>query len=131
MPSQKPVSVKFTENFESNLAEIEAFCVLNDFPQGYLHLLDELGETVIPNLERFPAMGRPFMARQLESVEAVTKMEKLHQRLVQLKGNAELREYVLPDYLVLYEATESVVHMLSIQHHKQLSFDFEHFGLGG
>lgn len=131
MASRKSVNVKFTANFESNLAEIEAYWATNEFPQCYDRLLDELGETVIPSLERFPGMGRPFMARQPESVEAVAKLEKLKKRLAKLDGKGELREYVMDDYLVLYGALESAVYLFAIKHHKQLSFDFERLGLAG
>ena len=131
MASRKSVSVKFTANFESNLAEIEAYWALNQFPQGYGRLLDELGATVIPSIERFPNMGRPFMQRQPESVEAVTRLEKLNKRLTKLDRMGEFREYVMDDYLVLYVILASVAYLLAIKHHKQLSFDFERSGLPG
>ena len=39
---------------------------------------------------------------------------------------ANLREYLLSDYLLLYQVDEqrSMVYLLSIRHHRQLSFDF-------
>lgn len=131
MASRKSISVKFTAHFESNLAEIEAYCSVNQFPQGYDRLLDELGETVIPNLERFPSMGRPFMERQPESIEAVTKLDALKIRLLKLDRAGELREYVMDDYLVLYATLGAVAYLLAIKHHKQLTFDFEQLGLRG
>lgn len=57
----KMLVIKFTSNFERNLEEIERFLTEPEAPQAYDGLLDELLETVIPNLERFPGMGRPFM----------------------------------------------------------------------
>lgn len=40
-----------------------------------------------------------------------------------------LREYVMSRYLVLYVQVEGTLFLLSIKHHKQLSFDFEgHWG---
>jgi hypothetical protein len=75
--STRRTTVKFTKNFELNLEAIEAFWSENDFPQGYDRLLDELGLTVIPNLERFQIIERPLLARRPESVEAVSKLEKL------------------------------------------------------
>lgn len=131
MASRKSVSVKFTANFESNLAEIEAYWALNQFPQSYDRLLDDLGETVIPNIERFPGMGRPFIQRQPESVEAVTRLEALNKRLTKLDRTGEFREYVMDDYLILYLTLEAAVYLLAIKHHKQLSFDFERLGLPG
>lgn len=131
MASRKSASVKFTANFESNLAEIEAYWSLNQFPQGYDRLLDELGASVIPSIERFPDMGRPFVQRQPDSVEAVTGLEKLNKRLAKLDRTGEFREYVMDDYLILYLALETAVYLLAIKHHKQLSFDFERLGLPG
>ena len=131
MASHKSVSVKFTTNFESNLAEIEAYWSLNQFPQGYDRLLDELGASVIPSIERFPGIGRPFVQRQPDTVEAVTRLEKLNKRLAKLDRTGEFREYVMDDYLILYLTLEIVVYLLAIKHHKQLSFDFERLGLPG
>jgi hypothetical protein len=37
----------------------------------------------------------------------------------------ELREYLFADYLVLYVQFDEVIHLLSIKHHRQLSFDFQ------
>lgn len=131
MPSRKSVSVKFTANFEANLVEIEAYWSLIQFPQGYDRLLDDLSATLIPNIERFPGMGRPFGERQPESVEAVTGIEKLNQRLAKLDSKGELREYVMDDYLVLYAILGSTAYLLAIKHHKQLSFDYKRIGLSG
>lgn len=131
MASRKSVSVKFTANFESNLAEIEAYCALNQFPQGYDRLLNELGASVIPSIERFPDMGRSFVQRQPDTVEAITRLEKLNKRLAKLDRTSEFREYVMDDYLILYLTLETAVYLLAIKHHKQLSFDFERHGLPG
>jgi hypothetical protein len=38
-----------------------------------------------------------------------------------------VREYVAGDYLNLYVVIERVVYLLSIKHHRQLSFDFDRF----
>lgn len=62
--------VKLTANFERNLEEAEAFLLVADAPQAFDALLDELTDTVIPNLERFPRMGRRFFERPTRSVEA-------------------------------------------------------------
>lgn len=117
-------SIKLTSNFEANLAIIEAYWIEHDFPQAYDHLLDQLGTTVIPNLERFPAMGRSFMTRQPESVEALSEQEKLRARLARLGADSEIREYITADYLLLYAIINEGIYLLSIRHHKQVSFDF-------
>jgi hypothetical protein len=116
--------IRFTANFEANLHSIEDFWAETDFPQGYDGLLDELGDTVIPNLERYPAMGRPFLARQAESVEAASAQEKLQAQLARFGEGCEIREYLLEDYLLLYVVIDQAIYLLSIRHYKQLSFEF-------
>ena len=122
MANRNKVTVKFTANFEANLTLIETFWSENEHPQGFDRLLDDLGETVIPNLERFPAMGRPFLARQPESVEALARLENLEKRVAKLDVKGELREYVMEEYLVLYAIMKSAIYLLFIKHQKQLAF---------
>ena len=123
--------VKLTANFERNLEDIEQFLTEQEAPQAFNGLLDELLETVIPNLERFPEIGRPFMARQPRSVETTNALAKLLAKLSGLNQESDaLREYVLKDYLLLYALIDgTTAYLLSIRHHRQLSFDFEgHWG---
>ncbi len=116
------IAVKFTANFERNLALIEAFYAEAAAPRGYEIVLDELLDTVIPNLERFPAMGRPFLARKAGSVEVAAAQTLLRAKV----GTGALREYVLKTTVVLYLHTGAAVHLLAIKHQRQLSFDFLH-----
>ena len=127
--AKKPL-VKFTANFERNLEGIELFLTEAEAPQAFDGLLDELLETVIPNLERFPEMGRPFLARQPRSVETTNALAALRAKLLALTTDPEaLREYVLKDYLLLYAQIDGTIYLLSIRHQRQLSFDFEgHWG---
>lgn len=118
-------SVKLTANFERNLADIEAFLAQASAPQAFDQLLDELADTVIPNLERFPGMGRLFLERPVRSVEARNRVERLASRLAAISDTGELREYVMAHYLVLYARIGRSQHLLSIRHHRQLSFDFQ------
>ncbi|MBK8401297.1 MAG: type II toxin-antitoxin system RelE/ParE family toxin [Propionivibrio sp.] len=123
--TKKPV-VKFTANFERNLEGIELFLTEVDIPQAFDGLLDELLETVIPNLERFPEMGRPFLARQPRSVETTNALATLRAKLLALTTDPEaLREYVLKNYLLLYVQVGNAIYLLAIRHQRQLSFDFE------
>jgi hypothetical protein len=117
----KKISVKLSANFERNLAAIEVFLIEVGAPQAYDLLLDDLADAVIPNLERFPAMGRPFLERPVHSVEAANALARLHSKL----DDGELREYLFGDYLVLYAQFGETVHLLSIKHHRQLSFGFQ------
>ena len=125
------VEVRYTANFEANLRSIEAFWTENEFPQGYDRLLDELLDTVVTNLERHPRMGWAFMSRQPESIEAQKLHEKLQAKIAAHDQSADIREYVMTDYLVLYailKATAnkpSAIYLVSIKRHKQFSFDFE------
>jgi hypothetical protein len=118
--------VKLTANFERNLTDIERFLIAAEPPQALDGLLDELLGTVIPNLERFPGMGRPFLNRAVGSVEATNALSALRTKLTALLAEPDgLREYVMDHYLVLYAQIEENIHLLSIKHHRQLSFDFE------
>jgi plasmid stabilization system protein ParE len=117
--------VKLSANFERNLESIETFWLDGHAPQAFAALIDELLETVIPHLERFPGMGRPFLERAKRSVEAGMGVERLSAKLQALAQDGELREYVMGNYLVLYARLGATVYLLSIKHHRQLSFDFE------
>lgn len=118
-------AVKLTSNFERNLDDIERFLDENEATNAFDLLVDELADTVIPNLESFPKMGRPFLDRPALSIEALSRVEKLRAQLNSLGSSADIREYVLSHYLVLYALRETTVYLLSIRHHRQLSFDFE------
>ena len=122
----KRIAVKVTANFEANLEAVRGFLAEAGAARAFDALLDDLAATVIPNLERFPAMGRPFLSRPAYSVEARDKIEKVRARI----GAGELREYLAGDYLVLYALIGRTVYLLSIKHHRQLSFDLAgHWGV--
>ena len=118
-------TVKLTANFERNLQEIEAFLLEAQAPQAFDALLGELTDTVLPNLESFPGMGRPFLARPARSVEVANGIGRLRKRLSALGKDGELREYVMTHYLLLYARINGAVYLLSIRHQRQLSFDFQ------
>lgn len=122
MTAKRPV--KLTANFERNLEEVEAFLLEAGAPQAFDALLDELTESVIPNLERFPGMGRSFLERLVHSVEAVNGVERLSKQLRVIARDGELREYVMTRYLLMYAQIEGTAYLLSIRHQRQLSFDF-------
>ena len=122
----KKTIVKLTAHFERNLEAIESFLAEADALSAYGRLLDELLDTLIPNLEGFPAMGRNFLERPVGSVEAVNSLERLQAKL----RGGELREYLLIDYLVLYARFDTEIYLLAIKHHRQLSFDFQAWYLG-
>lgn len=130
-PMTHRVAIRLTANFERNLADIEQFLTEAQAPWAFDGLIDELLVTVLPNLERFPDLGRPFFNRAVGSAETTNAIAALKAKLAAVVGGsvASLREYVMTHYLVLYVQMDDTLFLLSIKHHKQLSFDFEgHWG---
>lgn len=119
--AKRRVIVKVTANFETNLEAVNAFLIESDAAHAFDALLDDLLDSVIPNLEQFPKLGRPFLSRPVFSVEAHEKLQKLKIRI----GGGDLREYLTGDYVILYAIIDQTAYLLSIKHHHQLSFDFE------
>lgn len=120
------IVVRGTTNYAVNLDSMEAYWDTCQSPTGYLKLLTELDGPVMAHLERHPRMGRNFLSRQAQSVEALARAQKLAALLGTLGTDAEraeLREYVMTDYLLLYALAGDVIYLLAIQHHKPLSFD--------
>jgi plasmid stabilization system protein ParE len=117
--------VELTASFVERLEAIEAFLTEADASPAFDTLLAELRETVIPNLRRFPRMGRPYLSHAPRSAEALAQLAALPPGAPQA-----LREYLHGDYLMLYTAIDAsgrragTVYLLSIRHHRQLSFDF-------
>ncbi|KQP13115.1 type II toxin-antitoxin system RelE/ParE family toxin [Pseudorhodoferax sp. Leaf267] len=117
--------VELTASFLERLDAIEAFLVEAGAGFAFDRLLDELRATVIPNLRRFPRIGRRYLAHPPQSAEALAQLAALP------PGAPDaLREYLHGDYLMLYtvvdatQKTDATVYLLSIRHHRQLSFDF-------
>jgi plasmid stabilization system protein ParE len=113
--------VELTASFLERLESIEAFLTEADAPRAYDALLSTLRDTVIPNLRRFPRMGRRYLDQPPRSAEAIAQLGQLP--AVVADG---LRVLGSGDYLILYaeEYKGSTVYLLSIRHHRQLSFDF-------
>ena len=88
MPTERH-TVELTRNFERNLDDVERFLEENDATSAFDLLLDELTDTVIPNLESFPKMGRPFLDCPALSVEAASRVEKLRTQLDGLGSRLE------------------------------------------
>jgi hypothetical protein len=117
--ADKLYKVRLTDSFLERLDAIEAFLTEADAHFAFDALLADLRIKVIPNLRRFPRIGRRYLDHPPQSVEALAQLARLPQ------GAADaLREYLSGDYLILYTLTETTVYLLSIRHHRQLSFDF-------
>lgn len=111
--------VELTDSFLARLDSIESFLTEADAAFAYDELLACLRTTVVPNLARFPLMGRRYLDQPPQSVEALERLAKLP------AGSADrLRVLLHGDYLILYSVLDEVVYLLSIRHHRQLSFDF-------
>jgi plasmid stabilization system protein ParE len=121
------VRVELTASFLERLAAIESFLTKADAGAAYDRLLDELRATVIPNLRRFPRIGRRYLDQPPQSAEALAQVAALP------AGAADrLREYLHGDYLILYTVatTGHLVHLLSIRHHRELYFQFSRLWAG-
>ena len=124
--ADKRVRVELTASFVERLNSIESFLAEAGAPTTYDDLLSELREQVIPNLRRFPLLGRRYLDLPPQSVEAVGQFSRLPAEAVE-----GLREYLTGDYLILYTQAGTKIYLLSIRHHRQLSFDFGRLWPGG
>lgn len=115
-----PSRVRVAANFERNLNSISEFLIEEDSSVVFNNLITYLFEDVIPNLKRFPKMGRDFLGREPLSEEG---RAKLHSLKMKSGRDTEIREYIADEYLILYAFRDSVVTLLAIRHHRQLSFD--------
>ena len=117
--------VELAASFLERLESIEAFLVEADAGFAFDDLLAEIRATVIPNLSRFPRIGRRYLANPPQSAEALALLAAMP-----AGAPDALREYLHGDYLMLYlvedasPKTEATVYLLTIRHHRQLSFDF-------
>ena len=113
--------VELTASFLERLESIKAFWVEADAGFAFDDLLAEIRATIIPNLRRFPRMGRRYLANPPQSAEALALLAAMP-----AVAPDALREYLHGDYLMLYAVMESqeTVVLLTIRHHRQLSFDF-------
>lgn len=111
--------VELTDSFLARLDAIEAFLKQADAAFAYDDLLASLRTTVLPNLACFPLIGRRYLDQPPQSAEAFAQLSQLPSGAADL-----LRVYLHGDYLMLYTVTQDVVYLLSIRHHRQLSFDF-------
>jgi len=57
-------------------------------------------------------------------VEVIDGISRLSRRLASLAKEGELREFAMTHYLLLYAHVDATVCLLSIRHHRQMSFDF-------
>lgn len=113
--------VELTDSFLARLEAIEAFLIEADAGAAFDDLLDQLRGTVIPNLARFPRIGRRYLDHLPQSAEAISQLAAMP-----IGAADSLREYLHGDYLMLYTVVDELatVYLLTIRHYRQLSFDF-------
>lgn len=117
--AEQSIRVEFTASFIERLEAIETFLVEADAPRAYDKLLEGLRHTVVSNLGRFSSIGRRYLDQPPHSAESMAQLAALP------PGAADpLREYLHGDYLILYTQAGATVYLLSIRHHRQLSFAF-------
>jgi plasmid stabilization system protein ParE len=125
--AERVARVELTASFLERLETIESILTEADAGAAYDRLLDELRTTIIPNLRRFPRIGRRYLEQPPQSAEALAKLAAMP------AGEADrLREYLHGDYLILYTVATPgrLVHLLSIRHHRELSFQFSRLWVG-
>lgn len=104
--------VDLTDSFLARLESIETFLIEADAGTAFDDLLDQLRSTVIiPNLARFPRIGRRYLDHLPQSAEAISQLAAMP------TGAADsLREYLHGDYLMLYTVADELatVYLLTI-----------------
>lgn len=58
-------------------------------------------------------------------VEACNRIDSLKHKPDALARDGEIREYVMSHYLLLYARFDATIYLLSIRHHRQISFEFQ------
>lgn len=113
-------SVLVTANFERNLSEIRDFLGGAGAQPAFLKLVARLAAELIPTLQAFPEIGADFLGRAPLSVDGTAMFEAL----VKTAGpGSQVRQWIDGDFIILYLVKGRVIHLLSIRHHRQLSFD--------
>ncbi|MCW0393450.1 hypothetical protein NB696_002250 [Xanthomonas sacchari] len=87
------------ESFLASLDAIDTFLLDADAAAAFDDLLAELRAAVIPNLRRFPRIGRPYLDTSPQSAEALAQLAALPAGVPDA-----LRIYLHGDYLMPYTA---------------------------
>ena len=104
-------SVFLTANFDRNLAGIREFLAEADAAGAFERLLHRLEAEI----------GADFLSRAPLSAEGRALFEDVAKTVGR---EAELRQWIDGDYLVLYLVKGGSIYLLSIKHQRQVSFDF-------
>jgi plasmid stabilization system protein ParE len=116
------VAARVTANFERNLDDIRAFLSVADAKQEFDRLIAHLVDEIVPALEQFPNLGTDFLAKAPLSVKGRALFERVAKRA---GAEISIRQLSEGEYILLYAVQAEAVVLLSIRHHRQLSFDFK------
>ena len=72
--------VRITANFDSNLQSICAFLADHDAREAFDGRFGRLFDDIVPFLQRFPTMGRDFLALDPLSDEGKARLQALNAR---------------------------------------------------
>jgi hypothetical protein len=115
--------VSAASHFAGCLQAVHAFMVKQDASSASARLVQlkrELRE-MKTLLTWSPASGRPARFLHPNSVQASLRLAAV-QQLAQSVGLPHLREYVIGSHVVLYAHSDTEVVLLSLKHHRQLTF---------
>ncbi|MEI6600816.1 MAG: hypothetical protein WCN21_10095 [Comamonadaceae bacterium] len=110
-------------HFAACLLAVHAFMVEQDAisaPARLAQLKRDLRE-MKTLLAWSPASGRPARFMKPNSAQASLRLAAV-QQLAQSAGLPHLREYVIGSHVVLYAHSDTEVVLLSIKHHRQLTY---------
>lgn len=120
------MNIIITTNFEYNLESIRCYFHQHHEQEKFEHLLDELFDKIIPNVQSHPFIGFNFLTQTVNTVEELRQVDIIKTKLLK---NTSIRQYNDKNYLVLYALTDSDkdknIALLSIKHQQQLYFDLQ------
>ena len=124
-PVNRRVSAQLSAapHFADCLQAVQAFMVEQDAasaPARFAQLKRDLRE-MKTLLAWSPAGGRPERFLRPNSAQASLRLAAV-QQLAQSAGLPQLREYVIGSHVVLYAHSDTEFVLLSLKHHRQLSY---------
>lgn len=124
-PAKRRVSaqVSAAPHFAGCLQAVHAFMVEHDAASAFARLTQLKRELrdMKTLLAWSPASGRPARFLRPNSAQASLRLAAV-QQLAQSAGLPHLREYVIGSHVVLYAHSDTEVVLLSLKHHRQLTF---------
>jgi len=122
---RRPVNaqVSAAPNFVASLQAVQAFMVAQDAASAQARLVQLKRDLREMNtlLAWSPASGRPARFLRANSVQGNLRLAAVLQ-LAQSAGLPHLSEYVIGPHVVLYAHTDTEVVLLSLKHHRQLTY---------